>query len=77
MKEIKLESKDPKHTLPQYSLTGDLLAFLRCNLQYRYHSGSALPPSRPVQFWFGDFIHGILESSFRVWQKIILNFLGQ
>lgn len=63
-----IKSKGEPYEIPRYSLTGDLLSFLECEIQYRFNSKGSMPPSTPVQRWFGDFIHGVMEVGFSEWK---------
>jgi len=65
MATITLGVRDTPYEIPSYSLTGDILGYLRCGLQYRYTRIGKMPPRSPVQLWFGHFIHGCMDEAFR------------
>ena len=62
---MQLKKRPSVYSMPSYSLTGDLLGFLRCGLNYRFTRVGQFPTSRPVQLWFGQFVHGVMEEAYR------------
>ena len=68
---MSLVSKSSPFYLPSYSLTSDVLGFIRCGLQYRYHGVAKIPSTRPFQLWFGEFIHGVMEEGYREYDQSV------
>jgi hypothetical protein len=68
---MSLVAKRPAFYLPSYSLTSDVLGFIRCGLQYRYQGVAKIPSTRPFQLWFGEFIHGVMEEGYREFEKSV------
>jgi hypothetical protein len=71
MPTITLPTRPGVYELPSYSLTGDLLGYLRCGLQYRYTGIGKMPNRAPVQLWFGNFIHAVLDEGYRIYDREI------
>lgn len=67
--EYVLGNRKPSYEVPSYSLTGDVIAYARCGLQYRHSVIGRLPATRPAQLWFGQFVHGVLEEAYRRYKE--------
>ncbi|MEJ2249618.1 MAG: PD-(D/E)XK nuclease family protein [Candidatus Lokiarchaeota archaeon] len=68
--EKELSIKRVAYEIPKFSISSDLLGYRQCSLQYRYRTISKLAPSRPIQMWFGQFIHSVLEHSFKFYKSL-------
>ena len=68
---MSLVSKTTSFYLPSYSLTSDVLGFIRCGLQYRYQGVGKIPSTKPFQLWFGEFIHGVMEEAYVIYQSSV------
>jgi hypothetical protein len=71
-KKVALKTRSRPFYLPSYSLTSDVLGFIRCGLQYRYQGVGKIPSTRPFQLWFGEFIHGVMEAGFREYRESVV-----
>jgi PD-(D/E)XK nuclease superfamily len=60
-------ARRPPLRLPSYSLTGDLLGYLRCPYQYRLFSRPGVRESHPVQRWYGQFLHRGMRIAYQAW----------
>ena len=69
---MSLKVRTPAFYLPSYSLTSDVLSFIRCGLQYRYQGVGKIPSTRPFQLWFGEFIHGVMEAGYREYRASVI-----
>lgn len=67
MEEKPISVRSKSHIIPKYSPT-DIQAFRKCPLQYRFYNIGNLPQSDPVQLWFGEFIHNVMEKSYLIWK---------
>lgn len=55
--------------IPSYSLTGDLLSYERCPLQYRYFTRGKVHESHPVQRWYGQFLHRGMRGAYESYRR--------
>lgn len=54
--------------IPVYSLTGDLLNYERCPLQYRLFTRTGVRESHPTQRWYGQFLHRGMRVAYEQWK---------
>lgn len=62
------EPRSPGRVIPVYSLTGDLLNYDRCPLQYRLFTRTGVRESHPTQLWYGQFLHRGMRLAYEQWR---------
>ncbi len=55
--------------IPSYSLTGDLLNYVRCPYQYRLFTRTGVRESHPAQRWYGQFLHRGMRLAYENWHN--------
>jgi hypothetical protein len=55
--------------VPSYSLTGDLLSYESCPLQYRLFNRTGVRQSHPIQQWYGSFLHMGMRRAYDLCQE--------
>lgn len=64
-----IDKKQKSNIIPEYSLTGDLLSYLRCNKQYRYQKKGNWKSTNPVQVWMGEFLHKMMARGYKLYKN--------
>ena len=65
-----VEYEDPK-IRRKYSITTDVLAFLRCSRQYGYFAVKNYVPAQATQLYFGIVIHEVLDRAHRQYKGLM------
>lgn len=60
-RELKIENNRDSAIKGKYSVTGDILSFQLCPMQYGFFASRGYLPAHVIQIWFGTVIHQVLD----------------